>query len=277
MSAQARKQGTLLIIGGHEDKEGDRVILKELARRANGGALLVATIASHSKVDELWEIYSQQFAELGVKDVLHLEVESREHANAPETVALIDRASAVFFTGGDQLKITSDLGGTALCKRLSSFYHDDGGTIAGTSAGAAVMPQIMLLGGRSGESQRADDKLVMSPGLGFLQGVVIDQHFAERGRMGRLLAAVALNPASLGIGIDEDTAILVEGTDEFCVLGDGAVYVIDGTEITHTNAAQRKRKGTLAVANVRLHSLSKGYRFNLRDRTPIAPEWRLGN
>ena len=272
MSAQTRKHGTLLIIGGHEDKEGDRVILKELARRANGGALLVATVASHSKVDELWEIYSQQFAELGVKDVVHLEVDSREHANAPETVALIDRASAVFFTGGDQLKITSDLGGTALCNRLSRFYFDDGGTIAGTSAGAAVMPETMLLGGRSGESQRADDKLSMSPGLGFLKGVVIDQHFAERGRLGRLLAAVALNPASLGIGIDEDTAILVEGEEEFSVLGDGAVYVIDGTEMTHTNAAQRKREGTLAVSNVRLHSLSKGYRFNLRNRKPIAPE-----
>lgn len=264
------RRGALLIIGGHEDKKGERSILKELARRAEGGALLVATVASHSKVDELWEIYRQQFAELGVKEVVHLQVDSRERANAPETLALLDRASAIFFTGGNQLKITSDLGGTELYQRLLQFYHEDGGTIAGTSAGAAMMPETMLMSGPSGESQRAEDRLSMSPGLGLLKGVVIDQHFAERGRMGRLLAAVALNASSLGIGIDEDTAILVEG-DEFAVLGDGAVYVIDATEMTHTNVAQRRRDGTLAITNVRLHSLSDGYRFDLRHRKALVP------
>ncbi|MBA2547339.1 MAG: cyanophycinase [Burkholderiaceae bacterium] len=268
-STRSGRQGTLLIIGGHEDKKGERLILKELAQRARGGSLLVATLASHNRVDELWDIYSRQFRELGVDDVVHFHIDGRAQANAAENVTLLDRARVVFFTGGDQLKITSDLAGTELCERLLRFYREDGGTIAGTSAGAAVMPETMLVSGRGGESHRIGDRLSMSPGLGKIKGVIVDQHFAERGRLGRLLAAVAQNPSALGIGIDEDTAILVEGNDEFRVIGDGAVYVLDGQGITYTNVADRARETTLAVSNMRLHALSHGHAFNLQQRVPL--------
>src|SRR5690606_11882755 len=142
-------------------------------------------------------------------------------------------ATGVFFTGGDQLRITSQIGDTPIEHRIREIY-DAGGVIAGTSAGASAMCGTMLVRGRRRDSQRPDN-LRMAPGLGFIRGVIIDQHFAERGRMARLLGAVALNPREFGIGIDEDTAIIVKGDKEFLVIGSGALYVIDGPTVTQSN------------------------------------------
>lgn len=261
--------GPLLIIGGHEDKRGERVILKELARRAEGGALLVATVASHSQAEPLWRTYRRQFTELGVASVEHLAVANRDEADRPENLALFDGASALFFTGGDQLKITSQIGGTRLLERIRHFHQECGGLVAGTSAGAAVMPDTMLVAGRGGESMRAGDRLGMAPGLGFLSGVIVDQHFAERGRMSRLLAALTHHPGALGIGIDEDTAVLVEQERVLGVLGSGAVYVLDGSGISYSNLAEAERGSALAVCDVRLHVLGAGLGFDLQQRKPL--------
>lgn len=268
-SATTKTKGCLLVIGGHEGKERERLILTELARRASGGALIVATAASHDKADELWDSYHRLFTELGVQEVVHLAFRSREHADAKENVALIDSASAIFFTGGDQLKLTSAIGGTRFAERMLRFYREEGGLIAGTSAGAAMMSETMLVSGRGGETHRIGEGLSMAPGLGLLPDSIIDQHFAERGRMGRLLAAVAQNPRSLGIGIDEDTAILVEGGDDFRVLGQGGVYVLDGHAMTWSNIAEAARHSALSVFDMRLHVLSHGDVFDLRTRTPV--------
>jgi cyanophycinase len=259
-------RGTLVIIGGHENKTGDRLILRAVAARVGSGALVVATVAS-GLPGEVWSDYEPLFKELGVRDVRHLHVESREEARSPEAVRVLDGATAVFITGGDQLKLTSRLGDTPIYTRLLEIY-ERGGTIAGTSAGASVMCETMLVEGEGAASQHIDASLRMAPGFGFIPGVIIDQHFAERGRIGRLIAAVAQNPRILGIGIDEDTAIVCDPDHCFTVLGAGAVYVVDGREISYTNLADEERDRILSAFDVRLQLLSMGDEFDLATRRP---------
>jgi cyanophycinase len=259
---------TLIIIGGHEEKRGDRVILREVARQVRGGKLVVTTVASHEP-EGAFEEYERVFHDLGVKQVECLEIRERIDATDERRLRVLDDAGGVFFTGGDQLKITSQIGDTPIFRRVHEIYHA-GGLIAGTSAGASVMSDTMLVSGPSEETHRVGDSLRMAPGLGLISGVIIDQHFAERGRMGRLLGAVAQNPRILGIGIDEQTAIVVENEERFTVLGDGAVYVIDGTGVTHSNITEDAQEMALSIYDVKLHVLSHEDQFDLRERRPGA-------
>jgi cyanophycinase len=180
---------------------------------------------------------------------------------------MLEDAAGIFFTGGDQLRISSQIGDTPI-ERLVREIHARGGVVAGTSAGASVMSETMLVKGSGSESHRIGD-LHMAPGLGLMPGVIIDQHFAERGRIGRLLGAVAQNPRVLGIGIDENTAIIVEG-DRFTVIGVGAVTIVDGAGVTHSNIAEARPERTLSMHDVCLHVLSSGDAFNLTDRRPAS-------
>src|ERR671917_200600 len=221
MTERARKgsKGPLIIIGGGEDKEGRRVILREVAKHLDGGKLVLATVASHEP-EGYFEAYQNAFADLGITDLVEVYVKDRAETLDPDKLRLFEGATGVFFSGGDQLRISSQIGDTPVEQRVREI-HERGGVIAGTSAGASVMSETMLVKGTSGESHRIGD-LHMAPGLGFMRDAIIDQHFAERGRFGRLLGAVAHNPRELGIGIDEDTAIVVEGT-RFRVIGSGCV------------------------------------------------------
>lgn len=269
--AEERKKGTLIIIGGHEDKEGEKKVLKAIAEKAGNGKLVVATVAT-DEPEESWEEYRGIFKELGVKRLGHLDVNTREDALSEECRKVLDDATVVFFTGGDQLRITSQLGDSHSYRRIQEIFYN-GGTIAGTSAGASVMSETMLISGPGDESHKVESMIRMAPGLGLIQDVVIDQHFAERGRLGRLLAAVAQNPRNLGIGIDEDTAIVVHNGDDFEVLGSGAVYVLDGARVTYSNLGEDRedREKTLAVYDVVLHVLSDGNRYDIRERRPVMP------
>jgi cyanophycinase len=175
----------------------------------------------------------------------------------------------LFFTGGDQLRITSQMGGSPLLERIFAL-HDEGAAIVGTSAGAAAMSETMLIGGPTNRSCLST--LAMAPGLGLLKGVIVDSHFTERGRFARLMGAVAQNPHNLGIGIDEDTAVLVsENDEELTVLGSGAVYVIDGRGIRFTSLSERHPERILTVHDARVHVLGRGDRYNLKERRPIVP------
>jgi cyanophycinase len=191
-------------------------------------------------------------------------IKTRNEAACDEMLALLEGASGVFFSGGDQLRITSQIGDTVVMRRIQEIY-EAGGVIGGTSAGASAMCETMLVKGTSRESHRIGD-LRMAPGLGLIHDVIIDQHFAERGRMGRLLGAIAQNPRMLGIGIDEDTAIVVQD-GEFHVIGDGAVYVVDGENVTYSNVAD-ETEGTMSIYDVRLHVLSNGDKFDAKKRRP---------
>lgn len=256
--------GPLIIIGGHEDKEGDRVILKAVAERVNGGKLVIATVASH-KPEGYFDAYRDAFDGLGVGELVELYVGDRAESQSDATLAILDDAAGVFFSGGDQLRISSQIGDTPVEKRIRDL-HARGGVIAGTSAGASVMSETMLVKGASSESYRIGE-LHMAPGLGLIRDVIIDQHFAERGRYGRLLGAVAHNPRLLGIGIDENTAVIVEGR-EMKVLGSGAAYVVDGVDATHSNIAEEKSDRALSMFDVRMHVLSSGDRFDFDARRP---------
>jgi cyanophycinase len=258
---------TLIIIGGKEDRSQDKIILGEVAKRVGSGKLVVSTVAMPTPADGLFEQYEKAFRLLGVKHIFKLEIMDREDATRDSKVRILDDAKAVFFTGGDQVKITSQIGDTAIFSRVQEIYAN-GGLIAGTSAGAAAMSETMMVEGGDEESHVIGGAMRMAPGLGLIGGVIIDQHFTERGRIGRLIGAVAQNPKNLGIGIDEQTAIVVEGGNSFYVLGSGAVYVLDGSTVTYSNIAQESLKKTLSIYDVAIHVLSQGDCFDLRTRRP---------
>jgi cyanophycinase len=263
-------KGKLIIIGGHEDKAGAEVILREVARPVLKGGRLAIITAATQVPEEVGREYTAIFRELGVRDIAVVDIREREDAADPSCVEQIKDAKAIFFTGGDQLRITSQLGDSPLFQMLQKRCAD-GALIAGTSAGAAAMPTTMLVSGNSDESSRIS-ALGMAPGLGLIDNVVIDSHFAERGRIGRLLGAVAQNPASVGIGIDEDTAVVVEKNRRFRVIGSGAVYVIDGSTISYSSLSEKQPEGVLSIFDVRLHILSAGDQFDLAERQPMMRE-----
>ena len=260
---------SLILIGGSEDKDGPRIILSEVARRAGAGALVVATLASETP-DFQWERYRRIFGELGVTRIVHLAAAGREEVIDARQLQVLDDASAVFFTGGDQVKITTKLKGTNLYTRLRELYQR-GVLLAGTSAGASAMGGSMLVGeSTQEESHKIGGAFYMAHGLGFVEGLVVDQHFAQRARIERLIGAVAENPGGLALGIDEDTAVIVDNEEELRVIGSGAVYVADGRTVTHTNMSEQTQGSTLCLFNVTLHVLSNNTGFSLATRRPFA-------
>lgn len=259
---------SLIIIGGHEDKSDEKLILRAVAERVRGGRLVIATVASNMQKRQ-YEEYEQIFRGLGVSHVYKLEVESREDAMSEKAVRILDDASTIFFTGGDQVKITSQLGCSPVCERMQEIY-ESGGTIAGTSAGASVMSETMMVGGNEQETHRIRENLKLAPGLGFIRGIIVDQHFAERGRIGRLLGAVAQNPRILGVGIDENTAVIVERDRKFTVVGEGGVTIVDAGASTYSNITDEETSRALSVFDVKLHQLSQGDLFDCQTRRPAS-------
>lgn len=260
--------GELLIIGGHEDKEGERLILRSLAERIGGGKLVVATLATEEP-KQSWEEYERVFRNLGVRHVHHLAVEERAQAETLKVMSVLQDADAVFFTGGDQLKITSLIGDTPAYSRIFEILIE-GGILAGTSAGASVMSETMLVGGGQSGSHRIGDNIQLAPGFGFAKDMVIDQHFAERGRVSRLMGVVGQNPRIIGVGIDENTAIQLTPFKGFRVIGEGGVTVLDGRNVSYGNLAEARQKDTMSLFGVTIHLLSMGDTFDFATREPDA-------
>ena len=262
------KDSYLVIIGGAEDKTTDKVILSNLVKltQKKEPRFVVVTTATE-KPQEAGEQYIKVFHSLGVENVSVLKIEGRDDAWRDEPAKEIEKADCIFFTGGDQLRITSILGGTPIYENLHKSLGK-GKIIAGTSAGASMMSEIMVV---EGEDKEAPSRctIKMAPGMGLLQGAIIDQHFNQRGRIGRLLSAIAQNPQCLGIGIDENTAIIVNHKNEFVVLGDGVATIIDGRHIDFCNTSEQYPNEPLAITNVRIHVLPAGYGYNLSNKTPI--------
>ena len=244
--------GNLIIIGGAEDKEGRKEILRRVCQCINKekDLLLIATIASEYP-KEMESKYKKAFVDLGVKNIKALNIENREEAFFNDNVELVKNAKLIFFTGGDQLRITSLIGGTPIYDALRECLIN-GVFIVGTSAGASVMSDTMIVQGNDDDSPRKCT-LKMAPGLSFIRHVMIDQHFAQRGRIGRLLAGIAENPEVLGIG-------------------KGAVYFIDGSNISYTNVSELHCDEILSMHNVKLHILTNGNKFDLAKRSPFEEE-----
>lgn len=260
--------GNLIIIGGAEDKTKECAILKNFVSLSGEGAarLTIITTATEQPI-ESGNQYKTVFKKLGTSEVNILDINSRDEADLPRNVKLISDSTGIFFTGGDQLRITSILGGTKVYTALHEAYAA-GAIIAGTSAGASAMSRTMIVDGNNNDPARKCT-LKMAPGLGLLEFALIDQHFHQRGRIGRLLCGVAENPSILGIGIDEDTAILVHPDLHFEVLGSNSVTVVDGSHIKSSNVSELKPDENLAIANIMLHVLPAGYGFNMPSREVI--------
>lgn len=271
MILEKKLKGNLIIIGGAEDKKGEKSILKEVCSKLDKekDILVVATIASQLP-EELGNEYKSIFEDLGVKNIKILNIRERKDACDLSNVQIIEEASLVFFTGGDQLRITSLIGGTQLYLRIKEVYKN-GCIFVGTSAGASVMSDTMVVTGPDEESPKKCT-LKMAPGLGLIKGVIIDQHFDQRGRIGRLLVGIAENPQSLGIGIDEDTAIVVNEKGELKVIGSGAIYIIDGSSISYSNVSEQYQEEVLSIFNVKLHVLKNGDKFDLNNKIPYNGE-----
>jgi cyanophycinase len=256
-----------MVIGGAEDKR-ETTILSRFVELAGGPEARVVVISTASSLGEAaTEAYRRALADLGVADVVGLRPEERSQADDPATADALDAATGVFLTGGNQSRLTQVVAGTRLADALANA-HDRGAVLAGTSAGASALAAHMVAFGRSGPTPR--NRMVhLSAGLGILQGIVVDQHFQERGRIGRLLALVAQSPSLLGVGIDEDTCAIVHPDGTLNVLGKGAVTIVDGSHL-RTDAYRGKGYKPLMVSGAVLHSLPSGYWFDLRTRQLIA-------
>ena len=259
--------GTLFAIGGAEAKVRRRTVLGAFVAAAGADARIAVVSSASSLGVEVVEVYRTVFTALGSREVISLRPESRAQAREPDLIESLRTVSAIFMTGGNQLKLSSLITGTAFGDAIQEAYQR-GVVVGGTSAGASILAEHMIAFGAGGSTpkQRMSQ---LSAGLGLLRGVVIDQHFEQRNRYGRLLSLVAQSPSLLGLGIDEDTAAVIHDGDRLEVIGRGAVTIVDGEDVV-SNAFAAKRTTPLLVSGVVIHVLPAGSQFDLTSRTLIA-------
>lgn len=259
----------IMVIGGAEDKIHGREILREFFWRSGGSDARIAIIPSASREPVvIGNRYQTIFTEMGAQEIKVLNIDDRAQGDLPELQEYVSECTGVFLTGGDQLRLCGLLSDTPVMDIVRSRAQSGEIALAGTSAGAAVMGYHMIAGGGSGESP--NHSLVdMTLGLGIIPEILVDQHFHNRNRMARLMSAIVSHPTLLGIGIDEDTCALFEGDGVLQVLGKGAVTILDPGEMNYTNQAEVGKTEPLCMGNLRLHVLSAGCRFDLRQRTML--------
>jgi cyanophycinase len=266
-----RRRGRLLLIGGNEDMdERDMRILPHLVSLAGGqtSRILVCAAASSEPQHSL-DAFRSVLEKIGVAEVYRSPLDSRQEADSDELLDLLERSSAVLLTGGDQLRATTVMAGTRFGERLKERYQTEGFLVAGTSAGAAAMSSTMIIRGIGDTVRR--DAVELAPGLGFLRNITVDTHFDRGGRVHRLMTVLAQNPATLGVGIDEDTAIEMSPNRKATVLGRGVVMVFNG-RAAHTNAADVSGREAIALTDIKVHVLPAGYGLDLKTLEPIIPE-----
>jgi cyanophycinase len=261
--------GHLVIIGGAEDKYNERRILHKFVALAGGrdARILIVPVASDYPEFSA-DVYTQTFRNLGLQHVKVLRATSRQaviDANADDLLADV---TGVFISGGDQMRLVSILGGTEFARLLEDRVRHSPLVLAGSSAGAAGMSASMIVRGEAA-SHPNKNTVRLSPGLGILRSVIIDQHFTERGRLSRLITAVSYNPRLLGLGIDENTAVVISNDGTLEVHGHGTVTIVDGSCITYNDIAEVEDVQPFAVAGVQLHILRDGLRYDITHRTPI--------
>jgi cyanophycinase len=260
----------VLVIGGAEDKIHGRQILQTFFQRSGGVDARIAIIPSASREPTvIGSRYHDIFEEMGAKEIEVIDIREREQGQDSGWQAFVEDCTGVFMTGGDQLRLCGLLADTPIMERVRMRAQLGAITLAGTSAGAAVMGYHMIAGGGSGESPNRS-LVDMTTGLGIIPEVIVDQHFHNRNRMARLLSAVAANIDKLGIGIDEDTCAMFESNGTFQVIGKGTVTVIDPGAVSHTNCSQVGATDPLSIHNLRLHILSHGDRYDLYKRQVVA-------
>lgn len=265
----------VLVIGGAEDKVHGREILQTFFSRAGSTDAHIAIIPSASREPAIIGArYLSIFEEMGAKQIEVLDIRDRQQCEEPYIQQCLESCTGVFLTGGDQLRLCGVLADTPVMATIRLRVQRHELTLAGTSAGAAVMGHHMIAGGGSGESPNRS-LVDMATGLGILPEVIVDQHFQNRNRMARLISAIATHPDRLGIGIDEDTCALVEGDGMLQVMGKGTVTIVDPGEVCYTNQQQVGATDPLSMHNLRVHILSYGDRYHLQQRSVLAPRQQL--
>jgi cyanophycinase len=259
-------KGILVAIGGNEDKENDLEILRTTVDLMDKKSPEIALITSASaEPEETAMKYRKAFNKLDVKNVHELHIATRDDAQNEEGLTKIQKANVVFFTGGDQLRITSILGGTPILKEIRRKYFEEECVVAGTSAGASVLSDTMIYEGDSPEALKKGT-VQMTSGIGLVRKVVIDSHFIKRGRFSRLMEMVTTNPGILGLGLGEDTGVIITRGHLIEAIGQGLIVIFDGKQILHSNITDIEIGEAIAVQNVIVHTLVKGYRYDLLSR-----------
>ncbi|HEV2853398.1 MAG TPA: cyanophycinase [Thermoanaerobaculia bacterium] len=269
--AAGRRPGLVMAIGGAEDKVRERRILRRFVEACGGPEASIVVLATASEVPETGDRYADLFYGMDADTVEVLRIRTREHAldAGREVHDILEVATGFFMTGGSQLRISSALGGTAIAATLRR-RHLEGMVVAGTSAGAAALSKHMISMGESGGTPRR--RLVhMAQGLGFTPDLVVDQHFRRRDRMGRLITALSYNPEPLGVGVDEDTAALIDPDGILTVLGSGAVTVVDASGLRFTDSHSIHRGQPVAMLGLKVDFLTPGCRYDLKRRAGLAP------
>lgn len=254
------ERGYLIPIGGAEDHGEQPVILERFARLCGGAEAVIIIIPTASRRKEAGARYVQTFERLGVGEAVSIPLRKRADCQRTDYLEALGRATGIFLTGGNQLRLSTILGGTPVAQGIRR-RHAEGVHVAGTSAGAAIMPEHMIAGGQSGATPRPA-MVTLAPGLGLTNRLIIDQHFRQRDRLGRLLTAVSYNPFVTGVGLDEDTALFLGPDGVFEVVGSGAVTVVDPSALQHSSMSSAQLTDPVTLIGLTLHILTRGARYN---------------
>ena len=266
--AEGATRGWIVPIGGAENKENDRRILRRFVEASGGEDADIVVIPTASKMHETGPRYEALFRELGAAFVSVMDFDTRRDCQEANRLERLDRATGIFFTGGNQLRLTALLGGTPVAQLIRK-RNAAGVTVGGTSAGASILSEHMIAFGDEGSSVIAGS-VRLAPGLGLTNRFVIDQHFRERDRLGRLITALAYNPFAIGIGLDEDTAVFIGPDEVLEVEGSGGVTVVDASDVSFSSADSVSEGQPVAVLGLKVHVLTPGTTFNLSTRTASA-------
>jgi cyanophycinase len=261
-------RGYIIPVGGAEEKLGEVAILRRFATLCGAERCRIAIIPTASMLTETGSKYEALFRTLGVKEALSLPIDHRSDCERPEWLAILDQVDGVFLAGGNQLRLSTMIGGTQVAKALRR-RNQEGMHVAGTSAGAAFLCEHMIAFGKEGASPRARI-VTLAPGLGLTNQVIIDQHFRQRDRLGRLLTALAYNPFAIGIGLDENTAAFIAPDDTLEVVGGGALTIVDPSGLEFSSMARVRKNDAVCLIGLKLHILDQGSTFNLRSRVAAA-------
>ena len=257
------RRGFLIPIGGAEGRKKDSTILERFVELSGGENARILVIPTASLVAETGPQYLELFESFGAKAV-NMPVEHRDECFDEKLLDKLEHATGIFITGGNQLRLSTILGGTPVARAIRR-RNAQGVHLAGTSAGAAIMPEHMIAGGRSGPSPR-ESGVELAPGMGLTNRVIIDQHFNQRGRMGRLLAALSFNPFVCGLGIDENTAGFIDADGDMEVVGRGTITVVDPSQLHHSSMSYVRKAQAVTMLGLKLHILASGAHFNLETR-----------
>lgn len=264
-------RGIAVAIGGNEDKDNDLDILRATLAVSGRPRPSIALITSASSVpEELAAQYLQAFERIGTGPVHVLHIGSREDAMDPEGLAKVSKVDVIFFTGGDQLRITSILGASPILREIKRRYFEEDCVVAGTSAGASALSETMIYEGESSEALRKGT-VQMTSGIGLVQKVVIDSHFIKRGRFSRLMTIVTGNPGTIGLGLGEDTGVIIRDGHLLEAIGNGLIVVFDGCGIVNSNITDIELGEAIAVEGMVVHTLVKGYGYDLVTRQYLNP------